>query len=42
MLLTVDDSVPRAVIASPADGDVVESADLLSFNAEGSGDWGLA
>ena len=39
VLFTVDDSVPRAVIASPSDGDVVESADLLSFSAEGSGDW---
>ena len=39
VLLTVDNSVPRAVIASPSDGDVVESADLLSFSAEGSGDW---
>jgi len=39
VLLDVDDSLPRAVIASPSDGDVVESADLLSFSAEGSGDW---
>ena len=39
VLLDVDDSPPRAVIASPSDGDVFESADLLSFSAEGSGDW---
>ena len=39
ILLTVEDSVPRAVIASPADGGVFESADLLGFSAEGSGDW---
>ncbi len=39
MLVTVDDSIPRSIIASPSDGDVVESADLLGFSAEGSGDW---
>lgn len=39
MLVTVVDSIPRAILASPADGDVVESADLLDFSAEGSGDW---
>ena len=39
VLITVDDSRPRAVVASPLDGSTVESADLLTFSAEGSGDW---
>ncbi len=39
VLLTVDNSLPRSLIDSPMDGAVVESADLLTFSAEGSGDW---
>ncbi len=39
VLLTVDNSLPRSLIASPLDEAVVDSADLLTFSAEGSGDW---
>ncbi|MEE3269768.1 MAG: PKD domain-containing protein [Candidatus Thermoplasmatota archaeon] len=40
--LTVTNSPPVAIIASPSDGILTDSGELLLFDATGSGDWDAA
>ena len=40
--LTVTNSPPVAIIASPSDGILTDSGELLVFDATGSGDWDTA
>ncbi len=40
--LTVTNSPPVAIIASPSDGILTDSGELLVFDATGSGDWDAA
>ena len=40
--ITVDNSVPNAIISSPLNGHQTDSSILTTFDASGSGDWDLA